>query len=127
MRFKIKSEYYSGNRKSWYKAIESVDQTKTNGYCFDGEFVKADIEIEYPEGTIIIECRPTGSVKNGGKLGVIHTVTSKGLEEIAEFDYKRNFLSFRDAVADLINEPVNPLAEFSDDALLAEIKRRGLN
>ena len=126
MRFTIKSEHYSGNRKSWYKAVESVDQTKGNGYAFSGGFVSVNQEVEYPEGTIIIECQPTGSVNHGGKMGVIHKVTAEGLESLEEYDYNREFLSFRDAVAELIATPVNPLAEFTDDDILTEAKRRGL-
>lgn len=126
MRFTIKSEHYSGNRKSWYKAVESVDQTKGNGYAFSGNFVPTNQEIEYPEGTIIIECQPTGSVKHGGKMGVIHRVTNEGLESIGEYDYEKEFLSFRDAVAEFVSSPVNPLAEYTDDDILAEAKRRGL-
>jgi hypothetical protein len=89
MRLTISNQYFSGNRKSWFKIVESVDCTKNNGYAFEGDFVKSGIEVELPEGAIIIECQPTGSVKEGGKDGIIHKITSAGLTELARYDYKK--------------------------------------
>ena len=99
-RIKIESSYYSGNRKPWYKLVTSVDTEKTNGYAFDGYFIEINKETDVEMGSIIIECRPTGSVKNWGKEGIIHKVVDGGIDPIsAAYNYMKDFLSFRDAVA----------------------------
>lgn len=99
-RIKIKPEYFSGNRKSWFKLVSDVDTEKTNGYAFNGDFIEINKETDVEIGSIIIECRPSGSVKNWGKKGIIHKVIENDIEEIShEYDYMKDFLSFRDAVA----------------------------
>ena len=104
-RIKIKSEYFSGNRKSWFKLVTGVDETKTNGYAFDGEFIELGRETDIEIGSIVIECQPTGSVKNWGKKGIVHKVVDGGLEQVSdEFNYMKDFLSFRDAVAEALSD-----------------------
>jgi hypothetical protein len=131
MRLKIEGYSTSGGRKSWFKSIDSVDLTKTNGYAFDGDFLLANTEVELPVGAVVIECVPTGSIKYSGKEGRAYVVDEKeenGLRlELEGYDWRKEFLSFRDSVAELVNNSeVNPLAEFSDEDLLAELESRGI-
>lgn len=122
-RIKIKPEYFSGNRKSWFKLVSDVDTEKTNGYAFSGYFIEANKEIDIEIGSIIVECRPSGSVKNWGKKGIIHKVIEEGIEEISlEYDYMKDFLSFRDAVAvELKSGDDTESLKIERDKLLARI------
>jgi hypothetical protein len=99
----------SGNRKSWLKIVTRVDTSKTNGYAFEGEFLKEGIEIEVPVGAIVIEKEPTGSVKNSSHTWNVYRISPIQIQEVRnpslEFleDFKEsNFLSFRDYVAGLL-------------------------
>jgi hypothetical protein len=52
-------------------------------------------------------------------------MTADGLVDVADYDYRTQFLSLRDHVAMLLTDtPVNPLTAFSVEELQAEIDRR---
>lgn len=110
-RVTFKSDYYSGNRKSWYKLIDSVDTDKTNGYAFDGEFLQNGSQYDLEIGSIVLECRPTGSVKHSGKKGLIYKITPEGPEDITSnpdgYNWKTDFLTLRDELHELINADNN--------------------
>jgi len=140
----IPSYFTSGSRKSWYKHVTAVDSSKTNGYAFDGDFVKDEVMLEF--GSIIIEKRPHGSVKNGYWSWVIYEVAEKITPNTIEIDSwdevtsienlnllhvfpSEKFLSFREKVSELLSseeksEKSNPLSEFSIEELEAELERR---
>jgi hypothetical protein len=130
MRIKIDDYRTSGRRSSWWKHVTNVDTSKSNGYAFDGEFLAAETEYDLPVGSIVIECRPDGSVKNSSKIGYIYEVRQDENELACishSYDWRGEFLSFRDLVADKINqEPPNPFSDFSNEEILAEAKRREL-
>jgi hypothetical protein len=97
---KLHSGGTSGNRKSWFKKVDSVDPSQKGGYAYDGDFLESCVELELKVGTIIIECSPRGSVKNGWKEGSIHKIKSDGtLETLVEgMDWKSDAVSFRKEV-----------------------------
>lgn len=104
--------YTSGNRKSWFKRVTKVDKTKKDGYAFDGEFLPGDKEIELPVGAVIIEKEPGGSVKNSTWTGKIYVVVAEPDEKRcnahlalkARYDWQSEFLSFRDMVAEYLQQ-----------------------
>ena len=125
VRVYIQLKCTSGRRKSWYKKVNSVDTKKTNGYAFEGDFL-SEGEHDLNEGDIIIEKVPAGSVKDGGFGANIYRV-GNDLELVTQYQtWSKNFLSFRDKVAELLNEKPNPLVAFSDDELMCEVIARGL-
>lgn len=132
MRTKLENFSTTGNRTNWYKKVTSVDTQVNNGYAFDGIFLKKEAEIELNDGDVIIEKCPRGSNKHRWNAGVIYKVINNRLEKIGkEYDWGEEFLSFRDKVAEILNEqvknePANPLKDFSDDELIAELKRRNI-
>ena len=67
----------SGNRRGWAKALNRVDPDQKGGYALIGEFLK-DGEALLEVGSIIADCRPTGSVKSPRKEIHFGIVTSKG-------------------------------------------------
>jgi hypothetical protein len=108
----IRPQTRSGNRASWFKLIESVDITKKDGYAFNGDFLKLDQEIELPIGAIVVEKEPVGSVKSGSHEGNIYRVVESPIDDVLNphlelieyFEWRKEFLSFRDRVAELLAE-----------------------
>jgi hypothetical protein len=110
IRTTIKPQTNSGGRSSWLKFVTSVDTAKKDGYAFEGEFLKLDQEIELPIGAIVIEKKPTGSVKTNGHQGNIYEVVETPIKDVRNphlqlieyCDWHREFLTFRDRVAELV-------------------------
>ena len=127
MRFNVPEETASGRRTSWCKHITSVDTSKSNGYAFDGSFLKNNVLTELPEGSVIVQVYPCGSVKNGYQRGRLFRIEGEELVEHIDEDWRDSFLLIRDKAEELLgNQPASPLAGFSDEDLIAEIKRRGI-
>ena len=130
VRVEIENVQASGRRKGWTKLVYDVDTSKTNGYAFDGRFLndgKHDLEV----GAVLVSKDPCGSVKNGHDEGMLGIVQADGSIDwtCAAKDWRKDFLDLRDAVAEALNrevEPVNPLAAYTDEQILAELHRRGL-
>lgn len=79
------SNYHYGKYKHYSKVITSIDDSKTNGYAFNGEFLKVDKENRIPEGSYVIE---TCSITLR-----IYKVTNDEKELILE-GKSRNYVSF---------------------------------
>jgi hypothetical protein len=130
MRLKIENVRASGRRTGWSKRVENVDESKENGYAFDGEFLPDRKEIEIPVGAIVIQKNPKGSVKNGYNEGKIYRVSEEGslvdLHPEVEFNWRNDFLTFRDHVAEAINGvESSELSKYTNEELIAELKKRG--
>lgn len=52
---KESSKYHLNKYKHWAKHIKVVDQSKTNGYAFDGDFLAVYAEHKLPVGALVIE------------------------------------------------------------------------
>ena len=136
----IKTEYASGNRKSWWKAVTSIDSTQRGGYAFDGEFLQEG-ERELPVGSLLLHVTHCGSVKNGYQDGNLFAVEADGsLREIVTgLNWREQSVTLRKAAEDYLakqNEQVveaaeahvsNVLASLTDAELIAEVRRRGLS
>ena len=122
-----------GRFNNWAKSIDSVDTSKANGYSLIGEFV--------PSGTVEIEIKPRvyltatakGSRANHVTTYLVIAMDADGnltATDIVTTDGTRGWaLRIRDQVAALIDSlagtEINPLAEITDEALVAELQRRG--
>jgi hypothetical protein len=114
----------SGRRTSWYKQVTGVDESKKNGYAFDGEFVKTGCEVELEVGVVLIEKEPTGSVKDNGSDGNIYRVTKSAesncdmphIMRLDYFDWNKSFISLRTAVAEALRESQGGASSAEDDA-----------
>jgi len=128
-----------GLRNPFAKLVTSVDMSRTNGYAFEGKFLRVGQEIDLPEGSIVLINKSNGSWKYKHNTAYVCRVEAQepdgscdatkqqNLNVLKQFDYVGEFLSLRDYLAELVNnEPVNPLATFTDEQILAEAKRRGL-
>ena len=136
----IKTEYASGNRKSWWKLVTSIDATQRGGYAFDGEFL-SDGERELPVGALLLHVTHCGSVKNGYQDGNLYAVEADGsLREIVSgLNWREQSVTLRKAAEDYLAKQdeqvveaaeatIPPLlASLTDAELIAEIRRRGLS
>ncbi len=71
---------FDDRHKNWIKAIDKVDQSKSNGYAFVGNFLKTGSTVELPIGTVLLYFYGDGSMKNYTVEVEAHKVTSQGLE-----------------------------------------------
>jgi hypothetical protein len=130
-RIKIELPTSSGRRTGVVWKVDSVDTSKKDGHAFVGSFLREQ-QYDFDVGTVIVMKVPEGSVKRGYHSGVAYRLTEGGeLEKFASADdWRGDFLDFRDSVAAEINksahEENNPLADFSDEQIYAEAKRRGI-
>lgn len=129
IRVNIQHPTNSGRRVGWHKHLKSVDVTKTNGYAFEGDFIREGLN-DLPLGAVIIRQSPTGSVANGGKDGAVLVVREDGLHEVlGDTDWSTKFLLIRDAAVSALGsaqQAQGPLSDVTDAELIAEVKRRGL-
>jgi hypothetical protein len=132
----------SGRRTSWAKPFNSIKQGAKGAQAFyyaaadplmvfGGDYLQDGVETDLPIGTLVIEVVPVGSVKNGSQQAQIFRVGPAGLGAVSDVvhDWHRGFLSLRDEALQLLGdepEPENPLADFSDEQLLDELRRRGV-
>jgi len=117
--------------KKWTKTLKSVDTSKSNGYAFEGDFLRAGSKAELPVGTHILAYGESGSMKYHSPEVVVYRVSpdaENGLEKAYE---KENLdrswaLDVREEIAEIVNadEKENPLATYSTEELMAELKRR---
>lgn len=49
------AKYHLGKYKHWSKNVTSVDESKTNGYAFTGDFLSVTAEHKLPIGSIVVE------------------------------------------------------------------------
>jgi len=125
MIIEIRNETNSGRRTGWTRRVTAVDVTKSNGYAFEGEFLNEG-EVDLNPGDVLIQKNPMGSVKNAWHEGVCIVVDNNGnLHDVGDkYDWKEQFLSFRNLVAEQLGTQQNPLAGFSDEEITAEYQRR---
>ena len=99
VRIKIENATSSGNRRGFTKHVTSIDSGATNGYAFEGNFLN-DREYDLPLGAVVIQKNPFGSARSGSDVAVCYRVTEDGLERVHEetYDWRRDFLTFRDVV-----------------------------
>jgi len=124
-RVTIKNETNSGNRRGWTKWVQSVDATKTDGYAFVGSFLN-DQEYDLPVGAVLVQKNPEGSAKHGYNNGVCLVVETDGSlrrTHADDFNWYRQFLTFRDHVAALF--PTEPTADEVDAAVAELVARFG--
>lgn len=92
--------------KSWAKVLAGVDRTKTNGYAFQGEFVKLGRKTELEVGSYVLLYREEGSTKyHRAKVEIVQVKDDGRLETVLYAVGSDWALELRDQVADLLDEP----------------------
>lgn len=111
--------------KSWTKTLTGVDISKTNGYCFDGEFVSKSGLVELALGSFLLHYAETGSRANHTPDVYVYRVIEDGVQEV----YKRMglpltwALAVRDDIAEILAEAKAAAGEVDRGALEAETEQ----
>ena len=114
--------FYNGG---WVKAVTTVDKSKSNGYCFEGDFIQGATDglAEVGDGLYIV-CDVQGSRKHHRKHYAIYEVQGDEVTQALDWVQGRDWaLQIRDRVAELLAETVQPAELAADElALLGQLK-----
>lgn len=120
-------------KKSWAKKLTRIDTTKANGFAFEGDWLQVGRKAELPVGAVVLSFSQAGSRNRPCPIAKIFRVAEDGVEEVLAVQGDDWALDLRDKAAELVNapaapasEPANPLAGFSTEELIAELRRRGV-
>lgn len=121
------NNFYNGG---WVKEVTGVDTSKSNGYAFEGDFVNyaaKGSQVECGDGLYLV-CSIEGSRKNQRKEVAAYRITGEQVEKVTDWVTGNDWaLKLRAEVAELLGDKPNPLAGYSTEELLAEIRSRGVN
>lgn len=120
--------------KSWAKVVESVDETKTSGWAYVGEFIATGGIQDVAVGSVVLVYGERGSRANPRPQAAVYTVNADAtLTHHADASGRAWARTLRDTVVELLSEELIPpwqdLVDVSlipDEALLEEARRRGL-
>jgi hypothetical protein len=120
--------------KSWAKVVESVDETKTSGWAYVGEFIATGGIQDVAVGSVVLVYGEKGSRANPRPQAAVYTVNADAtLTHHADASGRAWARTLRDTVVELLSEELIPpwqdLVDVSlipDEALLEEVRRRGL-
>lgn len=114
----------------WTKSVFGVDRSKNNGYSIQGEFMGKEGDT-YEISELYLDCDIRGSRSHQEKNYRLFTVEPYGaITVIATTGDSRGWaLELWDAIEEFLGkaEPVNPLAQYTDDQIIDELARRGLH
>ena len=120
-------------RKHWAKVVHEVDQSKSSGWAYVGDFINDGGIQDVPAGSVLLLYGETGSRTNPHPEVRVYTVNPDSTLSIeTEASGRAWARTIRDTVERLIeaDRPVHldwqaQLTAFSDDALAEELHRRG--
>jgi len=87
--------------KPWAKKIVGIDSQKKGGYAFIGDFLEWG-EVELCEGDVVVKAGMDGSYNNAIYTGIVYQVIDGELTEVEIYNYKREFVSMRNKIEELI-------------------------
>ncbi len=123
-------------RKNWAKVVSGVDEGKSTGWAFEGEFIATGGVQDVPVGSIVLVYGERGSRANPRvEAGVFMANADGTLSRRAGAKGQAWARTLRDEVARLLEEataspvsllPWSPdLMRYEDEALASELRRRG--
>jgi hypothetical protein len=99
MRFTYKKTCASGRRESWAKLVHGTDHSLRGAKAFKGDYLQAGSQIDLPEGAVVLEVCPEGSVKNGYQQAYVKQVRNDVFVSIGDcWNWHSEFLDLVDAV-----------------------------
>jgi hypothetical protein len=138
VRVTIEKPTSSGRREGWWKRVSSINREKNGGWAIDGTFLNNG-EQDIPIGAVLVCMDPRGSARHSWKGVSVHLVTPEGLElikgngcdEHGDFNLRTQCPSLLDCIELAMDlrrpdEDDSPLAAFTNQELLAELARRGV-
>lgn len=102
-------------KKTWRKALARVDRSKSNGYAFQGEWLRAGERAELLVGSYVLGYDEPGSRTNWYPQVTLWRVGPQGLEEVLV--WKGNYretswaLAVRDQVAAILAAEIAEVAQ----------------
>lgn len=123
--------------KNWAKVVENVDETKSSGWAFDGEFIAAGGIQDVPVGSVVMVYGERGSRANPQIEASVFVANGDGtLSHLRSASGRAWARTLRDTVADLLTDgsAARPaglawsadLTQYSDEAIIEEVRRRRL-
>lgn len=120
--------------KSWAKVVQAVDETKSSGWAFEGEFIATGGIQDVTVGSVLLVYGERGSRASPRPQASVYTVNPDAtLSHHADASGGAWARTLRDKVADLLSEELRPrwqdlvdLSVVPDEALLQEMRRRRL-
>lgn len=123
--------------KNWAKVIADVDETKSNGWAFDGEFISAGGVQDVPVGSVVMVYGERGSRANPQIEARVFVANGDGtLSHIQSASGRAWARTLRDRVVELVTDQADSLPtgldwdselmRYSDGAILEELRRRGI-
>jgi hypothetical protein len=123
--------------KNWAKVIDNVDETKSSGWAFDGEFIAAGGIQDVPVGSIVMVYGERGSRANPQIEARVFVANGDGTLSHEQSATGRAWArTLRDRVSELLarkeESPPSGLAwdvdlmRYGDDAIIEELRRRKL-
>jgi hypothetical protein len=120
--------------KTWAKVVHSVDESKSSGWAFVGEFIATGGIQDVPAGSVLVVYGERGSRANPRPVAAVYTVNGDAtLTHQAEAGGRAWARTLRDRVVELLAEDLRPpwhdmvdLSLVPDEALMEEARKRGL-
>lgn len=120
--------------KSWAKVVQAVDETKSSGWAFEGEFIATGGIQDVAVGSVLLVYGERGSRANPRPQAGVYTVNADAtLSHHADANGGAWARTLRDKIAELLSEDLQPpwqelvdLSLVPDEALVEEARRRGL-
>lgn len=119
--------------KSWAKVVDTVDESRSSGWAFEGGFVATGGIQDLPIGSVLLVYGERGSRSNPRPQAAVYTVNPDAtLTHQADASGRAWARTLRDTVSELVatDRPgglawTPDLAHYSDEALAEEVRRRG--
>jgi hypothetical protein len=123
--------------KNWAKIVANVDESKANGWAFDGEFIAAGGIQDVPVGSVVMVYGERGSRANPQIEAGVFVANGDGTLSLMQSATGRAWArTLRDSAAELLVDRADSLPvglvwdeglmSYSDGAILEELRRRGL-
>ncbi len=125
-------------RKNWAKVVHNVDPSKANGWAYEGDFIAVGGIQDIAIGSVVLVYGERGSRSNPVPEAAVFTANGDGtLSRHFEARGRAWARTLRDDVERLLDDAVDrpieqlewgpQLSRYSDEALLHEIQRRGID
>jgi hypothetical protein len=123
--------------KNWAKIIAHVDEAKSSGWAFDGEFIAAGGVQDVPVGSVVMVYGERGSRTNPQIEARVYVANADGTLSHEQTATGRAWArTLRDRVSELLEQTDEApprqvewdpaIMRYSDDAIREEARRRGL-
>ena len=123
--------------KNWAKIVADVDETKSNGWAFDGEFIAPGGVQDVPVGSVVMVYGERGSRAHPQIEAKVFVANGDGtLSHVQSASGRAWARTLRDRIAELLTDRSHSLPpglawdenlmRYGDQAILDELRRRGL-